>query len=258
MKIKMLNKTDREIKFLFEDSNPQFANALRRIMISEVPILSVEKVDFTANDSVLYNEIIAHRLGLIPLVFNPKDFKFKEEDEEGSASNEVVFVINKKGPCMVYTKDIKSSNPDVKPLYDDMPIVELFDDQKIKLEAHASLGLGKNHARNQGAIASYKYLATISLNGKIENSDECVRKCPKHALKIDGNKVSIDNNCDLCKECMKVCSPAGSLEIKEDSTKFIFNVESVSGLNAGDLVLQAVDILKSKVKDFEKEAKKIK
>jgi len=258
LKIKILNKTDREIQFLLEDSNPQFANALRRIMISEVPILAVETVDFTTNDSVLYNEMIAHRLGLIPLVFNPKDFKFKEEGGEGSFSTEVVFAINKKGPGMVYSKDMKSSNPDVKPLYEDIPIIELFEDQKLKLEAYASLGLGKDHARNQGAIATYRYLATITLNGKLENEEECIRRCPKHALKIDGNKVSVDTSCDLCKECMKICNPSGSLEIKEDPTKFVFTVESVSGLNAEDVVLHAVDILKSKVKGFEKEAKKIK
>ena len=234
MKIKILNKTDREIQFLFEDSNPQFANALRRIMISEVPILAIKTVEFTANDSVLYNEMIAHRMGMIPLVFKPKDFKFKEEGEKGTSSTEVVFVINKKSPGMVYSKDMKSSNPDVKPLYDDIPIVELFDDQKLKLEAYASLGLGKDHARHQGAIATYKYLSTITLNGKLENAEECIRRCPRHALKISGKTVSVEPSCDLCKECIKVCSPSGSLEIKEDPTKFIFNVESVSGLDAGD------------------------
>lgn len=260
MKIKILNQTDREIRFLLEDSNPQFANALRRIMISEVPILAIQTVDFTTNDSVLYNEVIAHRLGMIPLVFNYKDFHFRDKHDEGkTCSNcEVAFAINKKGPGMVYSKDMKSSNPDVKPLFDNIPIIELFDDQKLKLEAYAYLGFGKDHARHQGAIASYKYLATISLNGKIDNADECVRRCPKHALKINGKTVAVDANCDLCKECIEMCDPKGGLEINEDSTKFVFDVESISGLDAKDLVLQAVDILKGKLKDFGKEAKKIK
>ena len=248
------------MQFLLEDSNPQFANALRRIMISEVPILSIEKVEFSANDSVLYNEMIAHRLGLVPLVFSPKDFHFKDkhDDEKTCTDCEVVFAINKKGPGVVYTKDMKSSNPDVKPLYDDIPLVELFEDQKLKLDAFAYLGYGKDHARNQGALATYRYYATVSSTGKIENPEECVRKCPRHALKINGKNILIDISCDMCKECMKVCKPAGGIELKEDNTKFIFNIESVSGLSPQDLVLQAVDILKSKVKDFEKEAKKIK
>lgn len=245
---------------MLEDSNPQFANSLRRIMISEVPILAIQVVDFSANDSVLYNEMIAHRLGQVPLVFSFKDFHFRDKHDDGkTCSNcEVAFAINKKGPGMVYTKEMKTSNPDVKPLFEDIPIIELFDGQKLKLEAYAYLGFGKDHARHQGAIASYKYLATAKINDKLDNADECVKVCPKHAIKIDGNKVSVNTDCDLCKECVKTCKPEGSLEIVEDPTKFVFTVESISGLDAKDLVMQAVDILKSKVKDFEKEAKKIK
>jgi len=260
LKIQILNKTDTEIKFLLEDSNPQFANALRRIMISEIPILAIKSVDFSSNDSVLYNEIIAHRLGLIPLVFNPKDFHFMEEHEDGKTCSmcEVVFAINKKGSGMVYSKDMKSSNPDVKPLYDDIPIVELFEDQKLKLEASASLGLGKDHARHQAAIAHYRYYPTAKLTGKINNPQEVMKSCPKNALKIEDNKVSVTLDCDLSQECVKAAKPEGVLEIKGDSTKFIFNVESVSGLKPEDIVFESIDVLKEKVKEFDKALGQIK
>lgn len=256
MKIKILEKTDKEIKFLLEDSNPQFANALRRIMTVEVPILAIDSVDFSVNESVLYNEVIAHRMGLIPLVFDPKGFEFKE-GEKGSSSNEVIFAINKKGPCMVYSKDMKSSNPDVKPLYDNIPIVELFDDQKLKLEASASLGLGLKHARYQAAVAFYRYYPNVKINGKITNSEEVIKACPKGAIKIDDNKVSINPDCDLCNECLKLAKPKDSLELTGDSTKFIFSVETISGLKPEDIILIASDILKEKVKDFEKEVGKL-
>jgi hypothetical protein len=77
-------------------------------------------------------------------------------------------------------------------------------------------------------------------------------------VKIQDNKVSLDLNCDACRECVKVARPEGVLEIVGDDTKFIFNVESISGLRPEDVVLQAVDILKSKVKEFGKEVGKIK
>lgn len=258
--MQILEKSDTEIKFLLEDSNPQFANALRRIMMSEIPILAIESVDFSTNDSVLYNEIIAHRLGSIPLVFNPKDFHSKEEHEDGKtcASCEVVFVINKKGSGMIYSRDMKSSNPDVKPLYDNIPIVELFDDQKLKLEASASLGLGLTHSRYQSSNAFYRYYPTVKVNGKIENIEEVVKSCPKDALKIEGSKASVSLNCDLCKECIKVARPENSLEISGEKTRFIFNVESISGLKPEDIVLQSIDILKNKVKEFSKEIEKTK
>jgi DNA-directed RNA polymerase subunit D len=245
---------------LLEGSNPQFANALRRIMMSEIPILAVEYVDFTTNSSVLYNELIAHRLGLVPLVFDSSKFHFRSKHDKGKTCSmcEVVFAINKKGPGMVYTKDMKSSNPDVKPLYDNIPIVELFEGQKLKLEASASLGYGKDHAKYQAAIASYRYFPTVKMSGKLANVDDVVRICPKHAIKIDGNKVSVDMNCDLCMECVRKADPEGNLEIVGDSMRFIFNVESISGLKPDEIVLQAIDILKKKAKDFGKEVKKIK
>jgi len=259
LKVKVLNKSETEIQFLLEDSNPQFANALRRIMISEIPILAIDSVDFSMNDSVLYDEVIAHRLGLIPLVFDLKKFHFKDEHEKEKTCSlcEVIFAINKKGPCMVYSKDMKSSNPIVKPLYDEIPIVELFENQKLKLEASASLGLGKDHARYQVANAFYRYFPTVKLKGKLNNPNECVKVCPKHALKIDGNKANVTVDCDLCKECVKVSEPK-VLEIDGDTTRFIFNVESVSGLSVNEIVLSAVDILKKKIKEFGKDIRKLK
>ena len=260
MKIHILNKSVTELKFLLEDSNPQFANALRRIMISEIPILAIDSADISINESVLYNEVIAHRLGLIPLSFDSKKFHFKDEHEDGKTCSmcEVVFALNKKGPGMIYSKDLKSSDPDVKPLFDDIIIVELFEDQKLKLEAAASLGLAKNHARYQSAIAFYRYFPVASLKGKLDNATEVMKTCPKNALKIDGEKVSVTLDCDLCNECVKVAKPRDLLEIKGDNTKFIFNVESVSALKPEDIVLSAVDILKEKVKDFGKEVRKLK
>ena len=259
MKIKILEKNDSNITFLLEESNPQFANTLRRVMTGEIPILSIESVDFTVNDSVLYNEIIAHRLGLVPLVFDPKNFHFKSEHDDGKTCSmcEVVFAINKKGPCMVYTKDMKSSNPEVKPLFDNIPIVELFEDQKLKLEASASLGLGVNHARYQAANAFYRYYPTAITNGKVANVDEVIKSCPKNALTFKNEKFTANENCDLCKQCVKVADPKGSLEITGDDTKFIFTVESISGLKAEDIALASVDIIKKKLKDFDKAVKKI-
>jgi DNA-directed RNA polymerase subunit D len=255
-----LSKNDTEVKFLLEESNPQFANALRRIMISEVPVMAIDSVDITENDSVLYNEIISHRMGMVPLVFDKEKFHFKEDNEDGKADSlsEVILVINKKGPGMVYSKDIKSSDPDVKPLYDNIPIVELFGDQKLKLEASASLGLAKNHARYQSAIAHYRYFPSAKLNGKLQNPDEVMKACPKNSIKIDGEKVSVNMDCDICKECAtKAAKPKGVLEIDGDATKFIFNVESVSGLKPIEIVDSAIDILKTKAKEFGKQVGKL-
>ncbi|MBU5689683.1 MAG: DNA-directed RNA polymerase subunit D [Candidatus Aenigmatarchaeota archaeon] len=159
MKVKILEKNDHKMKVLIEGIKPAFAGELRRIMVSEVPTMAIEWVDFHANDSVLWDEIVAHRLGLIPLTFDPKFFNFKDEcqcEGKGCTRCQVAFALKKTGPCMVYSGDLKTTDDRVKPVFDKIPIVELMEGQELELEAFAELGLGKNHAKWQAAVVGYK------------------------------------------------------------------------------------------------------
>jgi DNA-directed RNA polymerase subunit D len=159
MKIEILEKTDTEIKFRVSDIKTSFASALRRIMISEIPTMAIEWVDFKMNSSALNDEIIANRLGQIPLVFDRKGYNFIDSckcNGKGCTRCQVKFTLKKSGPGMVYSGDLKTRAKDVKPLYDNIPIVELFEDQEIELEAIAQLGYGKEHAKWQGAVVGYR------------------------------------------------------------------------------------------------------
>ncbi len=261
MKVDIIKKDERKVTFLLEGTTPQFANALRRISMVEVPNLAVVYVDFNKNGSVLYDETVAHRLALIPLVFNVKNFGFKETcqcEGKGCSLCEVVFAVNKKGPCIVYSKDLKSSNKEVKPLYDNIPIVELGDGQEIKFAAVASLGTGRDHAKFNTATSFYRYYPNIKMESQVKNPEECVKVCPKNALDIKGNKATVSIDCDLCKECYKVADPKKALNIWGDETKFIFTVESISGLGAEEILTTAIKILKNKASDLEKGIKKLK
>ena len=261
MKVELIKKEDRKITFLLDGTTPQFANALRRISMVEIPNLAVTYVDFNKNDSVLYDETIAHRLALIPFVFNVKDFDFKETcqcEGKGCSLCEVVFAVNKKGPCIVYSKDLKSNNKNVAPLYDNIPIVELLEGQDIKFAAVASLGTGRDHAKFNAAISFYRYYPNIKMETQVKNPEDCIKICPKNALSIKGNKATVSTDCDLCKECTKVVNPKDSLNIWGDGTKFIFTVESISGLNAEEIITTAIKILKNKASGLEKGIKKLK
>ncbi|MFH0898598.1 MAG: DNA-directed RNA polymerase subunit D, partial [bacterium] len=242
------------------ETNPQFANALRRIMMVEIPNMAVETVDFSSNNSSLYDETIAHRLAMIPILFDQKKYNLKDEckcEGKGCSLCEIVFVVNKKGPGIVYSKDMKSSDPEAKPFYDNIPIVELADDESIKFEAVASLGTGRDHAKFNTAIAFHRYYPTIEVSG-LKNADECVKSCPRNALDIKGNTASVKMKCDLCQECVRTANPQGSIKIFGDKTKFIIDVESISALTAEQIVMSAVEILKDRAHDLEKEIKKLK
>jgi len=203
LKVKILEKNNYKMKLQIEGINAAFAGELRRIMISEIPTMAIEWVDFHTNDSILWDEIIAHRLGLIPLTFDPDFFNFKDEcqcEGRGCTRCQIAFALKKKGPCTVYSGDLKTTDDRVKPVFDKVPIVELMEGQELELEAYAELGIGRKHAKWQGAVVGYKV----------------------------------------------------------DKGRFIFNIESVCGLKAEQVFLQALKVLNEKLEDFIKDVERIK
>jgi DNA-directed RNA polymerase subunit D len=156
MHIEVLEKSDREIKFLLEDVKPSFASALRRIMVSEVPTMAIENVDFKKNNSALNDEVIANRLGQVPLTFDQDSYELPPKEGKLTSKHQVKFVLKKKGPVMVYSGDMKPDDKGVKPVYDKIPIVELFEGQELQFEATAQLGTGRQHSKWMGAIVGYK------------------------------------------------------------------------------------------------------
>jgi len=262
MKIKMLSKDERKLRFILEDVTPQFANALRRIMMSDVPVLAVDNVSFINNDSALYDEVVAHRLAMVPLWFDTKTFKTPDDcdcEGKGCSNCQIVFVIDKKGPASVVSKDMKSADTAAaKPLMDDMPIAELYEDQKLKAEATAKLGVGKDHAKWQAARVWYGYLPVVEQKTKVTNGHEVEQACPHGAIKVIDGKVEVGPDCDLSCHADRAAKPEGAFTLKGDDTKFVFTVESISGLTAEEIVMKAADILKDKAKEFGKEVDSLK
>jgi DNA-directed RNA polymerase subunit D len=259
MKVKVLDKKGNKLTFLLESSTPAFANALRRIMISEVPVLAVEWVDIHDNNSILFDEVIASRLGLIPLKFDPNKFNSTEECKcggKGCPLCQVVFALEKNGPGTAYSGDLKSSNRDVKPISPDFPIVELLKNHNIKLEAVAHVGIGKKHARFQAANAAYQYYPEAVVKDAAK-AKKAIKECEAGIMAVKGSKVVITDpaKCDLCRSCAEASD--GGLEIKGDPTRFIFNVESISGLGPSYIVSKAAEILGEKADQFKKELTKL-
>jgi DNA-directed RNA polymerase subunit D len=258
MKVNLSEKKGNKLTFVLQGATSAFANALRRIMVSEVPTFAIDSVDFHENDSVLFDEVIAHRLGLLPITFDPEKFNFRSSCKcggKGCSLCQVVFVVEKKGPVMVYSGDMKSSNRDVKPTSPDFPIVELLEGQSIRFEATAILGRGKDHAKWQAANASYQYYPEIVVNDPKE-ARKCMKNCPKGVLEMKGEKLVLADpeKCDLCKQCIEGCE---GIEVKGDPARFIFKVESISGLKPEFIVSKSAEILEEKAEDFRKELKKL-
>lgn len=151
--MKLANKQSKGNKLSFEisDGDGWYVNTLRRLVMNETPIMAIESVEITKNDSILYDEIIAHRLGLLPLQTDLGGYVLATSEEmekqDFLAQSSCKLTLKAKGPGIVYAKDLKSKDPKVVPVYPETPIVKLHDDQELEMEATAVLGKGKEHVK---------------------------------------------------------------------------------------------------------------
>ena len=253
MKLQILKKSGTKLDFMLEGTDNAFANALRRVMMSEVATMAVETVDIEDNTSGLFDEALAQRLGLIPLTFDKKLYNVKSEckcDGRGCSRCEVSFALEATGPGIVKAGDMKSDS-EVKSPYPDIPIVELLENQHVKLVAIAQLGFGKEHAKWQASVVGYQNIPIVRVT---DASDKIVDVCPTKVFEKKDSRVKVvrEKDCILCMRCVEV-SDGVTVSAQEDG--FIFNVESVSGLEATEILSSALDVLEEKADTFKDELK---
>ncbi len=159
--VEVVEKSNERIVVKFNNIPRQYINALRRLSIGEVPTLAVDDVVILENSSVMHDEAVAHRLGLIPLRTDPGRFVMPHECDCGStlgcAKCRVLLVLDAEATDktkVVTSGEMVSEDETVKPVSKDIPIVVLAPSQKLKFEAYARLGIGKQHAKWQPTSAA--------------------------------------------------------------------------------------------------------
>jgi len=106
------------------------ANTLRRLLMNEVPVMAIENVEIKKNSGVLYDEMLALRLGLVPLHTDLESYELPDECSckgAGCAKCQVQLTLSVKGPCVVYAKDLKPKDPKIKPVNPETPLVKLLE-----------------------------------------------------------------------------------------------------------------------------------
>ncbi|XP_054153930.1 DNA-directed RNA polymerases I and III subunit RPAC1-like [Oppia nitens] len=286
--IKIIDIKDNEIEFDIIGVNCSLANALRRILLAEVPTMAIEKVFINNNTSIFQDEFLAHRLGLIPIKADPRFFEYRQEgDIDGTPQDTIVFNLNVK--CvrnknsvqettlpeelydhrMVYTKDlvwepignhsdIFSDNP-IRPVDEDILIAKLAVGQELDIKLHCVKGIGKDHAKfSPVATASYRLLPQIELLSEIEDEDaELLKKCFSSGVieieKQSGKRVANVVNSRVDSGSRNVFRyPQLKDRVKMSLIKdhFIFNVESTGALQAHQLVSESFEIMIGKCRHF--------
>ncbi len=159
LKVSNVKKDGNKIHFTVSGITPQIANALRRTIISEIPVMAIEEVEYQDNSSVINDEVLAHRLGLIPLKTDLKTYNFLADctcKGKGCAKCTTILTLNVSGPKTVYASDLKSKDPEVIPVHPKTPLVKLTENQAVKFQAKAILGFASDHIKWQAGLASYE------------------------------------------------------------------------------------------------------
>jgi DNA-directed RNA polymerase subunit D len=263
MEIAFSRLDERVAKFVLSGVTTSFANTLRRAMISEVPTLAIEDVRIYDNTSVLFDEMLAHRLGLIPLRTDLKRYAPRDQCGCGGVSCPVctaTYTLSVEGPKTVYSSDLIPQDPETAPAEDNIPIIELTKDQKIVLEAHAVVDIGKEHAKWQPTTAcGYKNYPVIAIDERCDGCGMCIEECPRDVLEIDRGKLRVVEGrgelCSLCRLCERVCLAGGigdepAIHIGADENRFIFVVESDGSLPVREIIERALQYIQKKSDDL--------
>ena len=254
----MLQKSKEKIVFSIEagESAESLANAIRR-SVSDIPILAIDEVEFYKNDSALYDEIIAHRLGLVPLKMeNLTEFEKCSCKGKGCGKCTIQLKLTATGPCTVYSKSLKGG---AKPVYENIPIVILDKGQELELVAKARLGRGAEHVKFSPGLVFYRNKAEIIIDRECDLCEECVKACPLKILAKD-KKISAKDieQCDLCEACVEACKKkkkGKSYITIKPTNEIIFFIESWGQIEAKEILQEAVKTLNKNLGEVDKEIK---
>mmetsp|Transcript_10942 Transcript_10942/g.22799 ORF Transcript_10942/g.22799 Transcript_10942/m.22799 type:complete len:378 (-) Transcript_10942:331-1464(-) len=216
----IVSLTDEVLEMELVGIDAAIANALRRILIAEVPTMAIEKVFIANNTSIMQDEVLSHRLGLIPVQADPSEFEYRTDEDVANESNTIVFKLNVKcvrkdgqmvnsavtsnmlewlpnGSRLPEDSDSKltafmhEQSPlegPVKTVHEDILITKLRPGQELELEAHAVKGIGKTHAKwSPVATAFYRLMPEVILKQELvgAEAEQLVAMCPKKVFDIE-------------------------------------------------------------------------
>lgn len=255
MKLKTLNKSKDKLKVRFQvdNSTESFVNSIRRMVIEEVPTLAVEDIEVRQNSSALFDEMLALRLGLIPIKTDLSSYSLPQSPEDISERSakctlEMELKVAKKG--VVYAEMASSKDPKCTYVFPNMPIVKLHAKQKVDVSMLAVMGQGKDHTK--WAPGHVWFVNTPSLTVKqdaklIANlKDKYPPQIFDKSGKISQKQIEELNLFDAVDQ---VCDDLIKVDYSKDS--FTVDAESWGQLSVNEMLTTAADMLVAKAEELE-------
>ena len=204
MSLNIVEREGNRMSVRMGDMPLQYANAIRRICLNGVPVFAVDTVDIMENTSVLADEGLAHRLGLVPLRTDLERYvepsKCQCGTEEGCSNCRVRFILDSgaaEQTRTVVSGEMKSEDPDIVPISADVPIIDLAPGQRVKAEAYARLGRGSDHAKwNSANVATLTEddggrLLTVETTGALDPPSLVRAAVDELSNRLAGLKVAV-------------------------------------------------------------------
>ena len=252
MKVKNLELKGNKGVLKIEDTDVYFVNSLRRVMLAELPKLAIDDVIIYDNTSALFDEMLAHRLGLLPIPTDLGVLNFRHEckcNGKGCPSCTVRYTLSKEGECTIYSGDLQPEHPSFTITETTIPIVELIKDQRVILEVEAVLGRGRDHAKWQCIQAPhYQMDTTITVDKKRLNEVKTfLEELPKDLVELKGDKLELKDpsKISLLEKYLEK-NKEDYITIKKDPTKLTFSFETDGSMSAKTALQESVNILAKK------------
>ncbi|OBS58434.1 hypothetical protein A6R68_10470 [Neotoma lepida] len=262
-RVDIVHMDESTLEFDMVGIDAAIANAFRRILLAEVPTMAVEKVLVYNNTSIVQDEILAHRLGLIPILADPRLFEYRNQ----------VYTRHMTWVPLGNQADVFPEGT-IRPVHDDILIAQLRPGQEIDLIMHCVKGIGENpvcpgrvtefltgkdHAKfSPVATASYRLLPDITLLEPVEGEaaeelSRCFSPGVIEVQEVQGKKLARVANARLdtfSREIFRNEKLKKAVRLARVRDHYIFSVESTGVLPPDVLVSEAIKILMGKCRRF--------
>jgi len=160
MKIEKFEADGNVATFTLADARTGVANAIRRSVSGSIACFAIDKITFYENTSAMFDEYIAHRIGLVPITTPTSGYNEKDE---------ILFTLEATGPSTVYSKELVSADKEVTVANEKIPLIKLGADQKIRVECKAIMGVGTKHSKFQPGFVTYEESEDGSFSFQVES-----------------------------------------------------------------------------------------
>lgn len=275
MSVKILKRQDHKLELEWKHVDSIFLNTIRRIMISNISTISIDKIELHENTSPMNDEFLAHRIGLVPISCE-KDVSsiVKQQDcdcKNGCLSCNFEFMLEKENSndelLGVYSSDLvpiynpyTSFNVVSYPIFEQgILLCKLAKGQRIKLKATSIKGTGIEHSKwSPVSCVSFSTVPTIKIkNVDSDLIDNIIQSCPKNVFtkKDDALVIANNTNCISCMECVQKSN--NKIDVLHNDKFYRMVIESNGSISPYEILKQSLSLWKSQIKDLQNEIQNI-